>query len=182
MMFDAPLPSIGIEGLTMHLNLFFKKLIGVIKAHHGDIIQFGGDAILVVWHSPMLKLHDLTIAACFCGIDIQSTLAGYQTSSGTKLSLYVAIAAGTMENIHVGNPGNWIIVFGGEPVSQLSHIMGFCSPGEVVLSVETYNALTVRTERIWDHDEDDNRPLFNFFFASTRNLHRIETFPGKEVL
>jgi class 3 adenylate cyclase len=131
----------GIEGLTIHLNQFFQKLIAVIKNHHGDIIQFGGDAILVVWHSPLHKLAVLAAAACFCGVDIQSTLADYHTSSGSKLSLYVAIAAGTMENIHVGSPENWIIVFGGEPVSQLSRIMGFCKPGEIVLSVECWSAL-----------------------------------------
>ena len=131
----------GIEGLTIHLNQFFQKLIGVIKSHHGDVIQFGGDAILVIWHSPLHKLSVLATAACFCGVDIQSTLADYRTSSGKKLSLYVAIAAGTMENIHVGSPGNWIIVFGGEPVSQLSKIMDFCAPGEIVLSVECYGAL-----------------------------------------
>lgn len=115
--------DMGIEGLTLHLNHLFHILIGVIKAHHGDVIQFGGDALLVVWHSPLHKLSVLAAAACCCGMDIQSTLSDYHTSSGTKLSLYVGIAAGTMENIHVGSPGNWIIVFGGEPVSQLSRIM-----------------------------------------------------------
>ena len=131
----------GIEGLTLHLNQFFQKLIAVIKSHHGDVIQFGGDAILVIWQSPLHKLSSLAAAACVCGVDIQSTLADYHTSSGKQLSLYVAIAAGKMENIHVGSPGNWIIVFGGEPVSQLSKIMGFCAPGEIVLSVECYSAL-----------------------------------------
>jgi hypothetical protein len=115
--------DMGIEGLTLHLNQLFQKLIGVIKSHHGDVIQFGGDALLVVWHSPLHKLSVLAAAACCCGMDIQATLLDYHTSSGTKLSLYVGIAAGTMENIHVGSPGNWIIVFGGEPVSQLSRIM-----------------------------------------------------------
>ena len=143
----AQLGEIGMETLCMHMNELFSLLISVVRRNYGDVIQFGGDSVLILWESPLATLQELVLQACECGIQIQEVFADYHTrqaysqSAGIKLSLYVAIAAGDMNNFHVGAPGKWSIVFAGDPILQIAREMGHCAPGEIVVSPEAWNVL-----------------------------------------
>jgi class 3 adenylate cyclase len=143
----AKLGEIGMETLCIHLNELFGLLISVVRRNYGDVIQFGGDSVLILWESPLATLPELVLQACECAIQIQEVFADYHTrqahsqSAGIKLSLYVAIAAGDMNNYHVGAPGKWSIVFAGDPILQIAREMGHCAPGEIVVSPEAWNIL-----------------------------------------
>jgi len=174
----------GTEELTQHLNTFFTHLIDVIKRHQGDIIQFGGDSILMIWESPLVTPQHLTVTACRCGLEIQNVFANYYTSNGTRLQLYVAISAGEMNSIHVGEPGNWQIVFVGEPVTQISRIMPFCNPREIVMSVEAWNVLgnlqsSFKVSRKGVASNPSRSRMLGVFGIGNKNTQPKPVFGGK---
>jgi len=45
----APHGKEGAEELTFVLNAFFDRMIDIIAAHNGDVLQFGGDALVIVF-------------------------------------------------------------------------------------------------------------------------------------
>ena len=52
----AKLGDIGVETLCMHMNELFSLLISVVRRNYGDVIQFGGDSVLILWESPLATL------------------------------------------------------------------------------------------------------------------------------
>ena len=52
----AKLGEIGMETLCTHMNELFGLLISVVRRFYGDVIQFGGDSVLILWESPLATL------------------------------------------------------------------------------------------------------------------------------
>ncbi|MEW6686200.1 MAG: adenylate/guanylate cyclase domain-containing protein [Candidatus Edwardsbacteria bacterium] len=46
----ATIGKAGTEELTMILNNYFGVMLGIIKQHKGEVLKFGGDALLVAFY------------------------------------------------------------------------------------------------------------------------------------
>jgi len=122
----------GAEELTRLLNQVYGVLIAEVHRYGGSVIGFSGDAI-TCW----LDGDDgLRTAACALAM-----LAGMvpftsvQTPAGTLISLAirVAVAAGPVRRVLVGNPAlQTIEVIAGQTLDRLARAQHLAGPGEVV--------------------------------------------------
>lgn len=132
---------IGVEELSITLNAYFGQLIELVISHGGDIVEFTGDGILVLW--PTRTTHEdlATVAyrAAQCGLAAQQMLALQSSEETSQLSLRIGIGAGTVLIATVGGMlGRWELLVAGDPITQASRAEGNAQPGEVVLSAQSW--------------------------------------------
>ncbi len=138
----------GVEELSDHLNAYYGRLIDVVIAHGGDIIQFEGDAVLAVWRasSSPEPLADLTLRAAGCALALQDALRGFKVGTLT-LSQRIAVGVGSLRLSWVGGVlARWTIVAAGDPLEQVQAIDHDCDPGQCVVSNEAWALIGARAE------------------------------------
>jgi hypothetical protein len=42
-----------VDALRLHINAYFKKILDIIFKYGGDVIKFAGDALFIVWQTPV---------------------------------------------------------------------------------------------------------------------------------
>ncbi len=45
-----------VDALRLHINAYFKKILDIIFKYGGDVIKFAGDALFIVWQTPICDL------------------------------------------------------------------------------------------------------------------------------
>ncbi|MCB0036327.1 MAG: AAA family ATPase, partial [Anaerolineales bacterium] len=138
----------GAEILTRELNNYFGRLIGIIEAHHGDVIKFAGDALTAIWpvaEDDQAHLDEQLTQAAASALAIQTALRDYQTFGGEKLSLRIGLGVGEVTVIFVGGVyGRWEYVVTGPPLTQANEAEVHAAPGTVVVSPEVWARLSGR--------------------------------------
>lgn len=136
---------IGVEELSITLNAYFGQLIELVTSHGGDIVEFTGDGILVLWPTRTNQEDLATVAyrAAQCGLAAQQMLALQHTEETPeetpRLSLRIGIGAGTVLIATVGGMlGRWELLVAGDPITQASRAEANAQPGEVVLSAQSW--------------------------------------------
>jgi class 3 adenylate cyclase len=131
----------GAEELSGLLNAYFAELMALIAEHGGEVISFAGDGLLAVWPATG-EDQDLAQATCRagrCALAVQSTLHGYQTLDGLRLSLRIGVGAGEVIGLHVGGVGGrWQLLLSGAPLVQGALAEQQAARGEVVVSSEAW--------------------------------------------
>jgi len=125
----------GAEELTVRLNHFFESLLAVIDCHGGDVLKFGGDALLIGFSgcSPLE-------AAIGCSRDLlpAAERAGRLiTKAGRfRLRLHVGLSFGPHREIVCGTADKRQEHFlFGTSVHQCQKAADLARPGEVVAAV-----------------------------------------------
>ncbi len=134
----------GTEIVTGTLNAFFDALIQVIAAAGGDLLTFGGDALLVLFRGPQ-HAHIATRAAldllATCGDDpkgraqFQRTLPGLGTFS---LSMHIGVESGRVALISAGQPESLHYSAMGRTVNSVARAEGYGQRGELVVGSGTW--------------------------------------------
>lgn len=139
------LASIGREGaeeLTTLLTGCFTGMIAEIERFGGDVLKFGGDALLVLYQGPQ---H--TERACFSTIAMRDLIARpLATSTGMRVRLRISqgLHAGTFSCFVVdGNHREFIIT--GPGVTETVECEAAANPGQILLS----NAAAAGVDRSW---------------------------------
>jgi class 3 adenylate cyclase/tetratricopeptide (TPR) repeat protein len=131
----------GAEELSGLLNAYFAELMALIAEHGGEVISFAGDGLLAVWPATG-ENQDLAQATCRagrCALAVQSTLHGYLTLDGLRLSLRIGVGAGEVIGLHVGGVGGrWQLLLSGAPLVQGGLAQQQAARGEVVVSSEAW--------------------------------------------
>lgn len=110
---------------TLELLEFHNELIRDLSGRYkGEVVKTIGDALLVVFPT--------TLDAVNCGLDVQNTLAEYNTTSG-KLPLKLRIG------IHLGDIHFYEDDVLGEGINIASRLQSVAYPGCVCISREVYN-------------------------------------------
>ncbi len=138
----------GVESLTGYLNAYYSRLVALVHAHGGDVIEFAGDALLAVWRvADGAKDADQVARAGACALDIQAELHDYRVSDQIKLSQRVAVGVGKMRFSWVGGIlSRWTIVASGEPLAQTQAIDHDVEPGQVVVSAQAWELIHSRCQ------------------------------------
>jgi len=154
----------GVERLTSTLNAFFGVLIDIVHDHGGDIVQFSGDALTVLWIcgeacgrcerancgggdiAPVLKtVADAAALAAACALAMQAVV---DDDADTPLRLHMGLGCGDLTTAHLGGVrGRWAFVLDGDVMRQVARAEPAAAPGEVVLSPEAAAALEATDER-----------------------------------
>src|SRR6266511_2782712 len=146
----------GVETLARILNDYFGQLIDLVYEYGGDVVKFGGDAIIVVWPIPE-ALSDqtqgepapasregwrqLTLRAAQCAFKIRERLLNYQ-AEGSTLYLKFSLGTGQVWESHIGGVFNrWEFVLGGEPLIEISAANHFAKAGDIIASPSAWELI-----------------------------------------
>jgi class 3 adenylate cyclase/tetratricopeptide (TPR) repeat protein len=130
----------GAEELTRILNAYYGQLVDIVQAHGGDIVNFAGDAILCVWPTTEIELPTTIQRAVQGCLEVQEKLNNYEVVPGVRLSLRMAVGAGSFEAAQIGGVENyWQLVLVGKQLDQLWKGDKLTRVGDVVLSSEAWS-------------------------------------------
>ncbi len=86
------------------LNALFGGVLACVQAHGGDVLKFAGDAVLVAW--PLAEGASGEAEACAaaaCALALLRLRASSPAAGEPPLSLHIALHAGELCEMHVGN-------------------------------------------------------------------------------
>lgn len=110
----------GAEDLLEQLNKYFSEMIEIISKSGGDLVEFTGDALFVLF--PKNEKNDDALRAVRAGLRMQRTMkdfAGIQTSSGAvNLKMRIGIHTGRFLTADIGTPRRMEHVLLGRDVQQ----------------------------------------------------------------
>lgn len=117
---NAPKGREGAINLLAQLNKYFSTMIAVVSKSGGDLVEFTGDALLVIWTRNEKK--DDVFKAVRAGLRMQRAMkefAEIQTPSGTvNLQMRVGIHSGQFLTADIGTPRRMEHVLLGKDVQR----------------------------------------------------------------
>ena len=123
----------GAERLSAILDRYFGRMTGISIAHGGDVLDFVGDAIRVIWEYDATP--DATARlAVQCGLQLQRALPEIIAETGVQMRQRVSLAEGTLTHLTVGGVGGkWYSLTAGGPVAEAAAANHKGSADEVVV-------------------------------------------------
>ncbi|KAF7697932.1 hypothetical protein HF521_004442 [Silurus meridionalis] len=127
----------GADELTNKLNQFISRLVICILENGGDILNFAGDAILAQWLVEGIQMSDVISLAVKCALKIQKECDLQEEKHDSELHVKIAISAGKLSKIIVGNKSRRFFVITGPAVDEVRMNESLANPGDIILSTET---------------------------------------------
>ena len=128
----------GAEEITELVNECFVALIDAAYRFDGEVLKFGGDAILVLFRG------DEHRARCgAAGLAMQAALAASRAATGANLSMSVGAADGPFEVFLAGTSVRELLVVG-PAASEVVRLEGAAERGETLVSPSIAAALPQR--------------------------------------
>jgi class 3 adenylate cyclase/tetratricopeptide (TPR) repeat protein len=148
----AALGREGAEELTTLLNGCFTRMIAEIERFGGDVLKFGGDALLILYQGAR---H--TERACFTTIVMRDLVAEpLTTSTGTRVRLRIS------QGMHAGSFSLFVLdgnhrelMVTGPGVTETVECEGTANAGQILLSA----AAVANVDRSWLGRDVDGRRL-----------------------
>ncbi len=110
----------GAGDLLFQLNKYFSTMIAIISKSGGDLVEFTGDALLVVWNKNEKK--DDALKAVRAGLRMQRAMKAFaeiQTPSGVvNLKMRIGIHSGRFLTADIGTPRRMEHVLLGKDVQK----------------------------------------------------------------
>lgn len=134
----------GAELLADILNAYFGRMTDVAMAYGGDVVDFVGDAIVVVWPYDDAP-EDVIDRAIQCGLDLQSTLTEVAETTGLPMEQRISINAGELSLSFVGGKGDrWHWLVAGQPMADAGASYQEAAPGEVLVCAPAWERVKDR--------------------------------------
>jgi class 3 adenylate cyclase/predicted ATPase len=125
----------GAEELTGHLDAIFGDLVDIAYAHGGELIKWGGDAVLL-WYDGEQHAERAVTAAWLMQRSMRR-IGRLTTSAGrVALQMSVGIHSGDVHFFSVGSLHRELVVTG-PAATRTAHLEGIAEAGEIVISHET---------------------------------------------
>lgn len=140
----------GSEIVTDTLNRYFGTMIGLIEQAGGDLLTFGGDALLVLFDGP-----DHARAATHAALTLLRELSDFRrhvTGVGTfPLSMHIGVESGRVALVSAGHPEALRYSAMGHTVNSVARAESYGGRGELVLGPQAWSA--VATDAIGEEIE-----------------------------
>ncbi|KAI5097246.1 hypothetical protein C0J45_12555 [Silurus meridionalis] len=114
----------GADELTNKLNQFISRLVI-------------WDAILAQWLVEGIQMSDVISLAVKCALKIQKECDLQEEKHDSELHVKIAISAGKLSKIIVGNKSRRFFVITGPAVDEVRMNESLANPGDIILSTET---------------------------------------------
>ena len=141
---------IGAEELIETLNRVFGGMLGMAGARGGELLKFGGDALLFTFRGD-----DHAVRACAAAVDMRIALrdaAAIPTSVGRlKLRMSVGIHSGPVDFFLVGAPTRELLILG-PAATATADAEKLANAGEIVVTPDTAARLPRGSTRPRDED------------------------------
>ncbi|WP_277184236.1 AAA family ATPase [Caballeronia sp. BR00000012568055] len=123
----------GAERLSAILDRYFGRMTAIAIGHGGDVLDFAGDAIRVIWEyetsSPAAA-----VLAVQCALSMQRALPAIIAETGVPMRQRVSLAEGRLTHLTVGGiGGKWYSLTAGVPVAQAAAANQFGTADDVVI-------------------------------------------------
>ncbi len=129
------LGAVGAEEMAGLLADYFGPLVAACSAHGGEIIEFEGDSMLMVWWADGDGLTDAALRGIACGLALQRLVAQQPMVHDDHLTMKLAAAAGHLHVMHVGGvDGHKRCVVAGPPIVELGGISLQAVPGRLAIT------------------------------------------------
>lgn len=144
----------GAEILTKHINFYFDGIIRIVRAYHGEVMRFAGDAVTAYFPDEATASHG--------ALEIQSFFARHpeiQNPAGTfSISIKIGIASGKHLLMLVGKKGFQDYCYAGTPVDQSAEAEHHAKAGQVVIKREKSFQVLKPTELLPLRKENPQAP------------------------
>ncbi len=154
----------GIEIVTNTLNDFFDTMITVIQKNGGDLLTFGGDALLVLFTG---EAHAHVAASA--ALDLLHALRGFERSVagiGTfPLSLRIGVESGRVALLSAGQPEALRYSAMGSTVNSVARAETYGDKGELIVGPHTWACICA----------DAEGDLLEDGYVRVRTLHKRPT-------
>lgn len=130
----------GTEIVTDTLNSYFGTLIRIIQQRGGDLLTFGGDALLVLFTGPDHPL--VATATAVQMLDEQSDFQRHVPGIGSfPMSMHIGVASGRVALVSAGQPHALRYSAMGATVNTVARAEGYGGKGELVLGPIAWSAV-----------------------------------------
>ena len=135
--------ELGIEKLIPVTEEFFKTSAEVIRAQHGIVDRFLGDAVMAFFNVP-IKHDDHVLRAVNAAFQIQEAVMRINaTLNGVfVLGVGIGIATGTALTSNMGSTNCNDYTMVGDSINIASRLQGQAAPGEVLVTEDVYKAIS----------------------------------------
>lgn len=173
----------GAEALLHLLNEVFDGIIHAVHRHGGSVIGFAGDAITCWFDSgqsnPNADLTSIVKQATACGFAIQVFMQPYMVDPTKKLTVKVAIAAGTARRFVVGDANiHFVDVLAGQTLQYMAMAEHLASQGEVVLHKTAAQLIAANLEiGEWRRDAESQQMFAHVSGHHISNINLYDDTP-----
>ncbi|XP_071487219.1 adenylate cyclase type 10-like [Diadema antillarum] len=137
--------NLGVDILTKTLNDYLGHIENAILKNGGDVVEFAGDALLVVWDADAYGEAGAMTRAIRCARQIQGECHDWKTESGVSLALKIALSVGPISITYVGSNSCRHYSTSGPAVIDANRTEKRCSRGSIVLSPGAWEACPDRS-------------------------------------
>ncbi|XP_032624747.1 adenylate cyclase type 10-like [Chelonoidis abingdonii] len=124
----------GTEQLTQMLNDYIEGIMEHVLCFGGDILNFTGDALLVLWKVERSQLSDIITLAAKCSLEMQEQFGFSYTEVGLQLQLKIGLSAGHISQLIVGDEIRQHLLVTGQQVDDVRLAQSLAQAREVILS------------------------------------------------
>lgn len=132
----------GAEELVAIVNAIFTTMLEIIEREGGDLLVFGGDALLVLFTAA-----DHPASATRSALQMQQVMASFahiETGAGTfPLSIHIGVNSGDFLAASVGRAHAMHYILLGHAVEEAAQAEVLAGPGEVVIGRSTAQNLSL---------------------------------------
>ena len=136
------LASRGPHVLSDVVNSYLERIIRIVVSDfQGEVVNFAGDALMVVFASESKYHAECCMAACACAIQLQKVCGNHAVPDDPTLvfRMHIGISFGEVEMCVFDNPSVKHMVrsmhfFTGPAVQDLSRLVDAAAAGEIVVS------------------------------------------------
>lgn len=137
----------GIEIVTDFLNHIFATMIHVVQEYGGDLVSFGGDALLVFFDD---ERHPRT--ATRAALALQAALHDYVRMvpgiGSFPMHLHIGVESGQVAFVSAGPPNALRYSVIGRGVNGVAMAEGLAGPGEVVVGPSSWSSLAAYAQGV----------------------------------
>ncbi|XP_041455605.1 adenylate cyclase type 10-like [Lytechinus variegatus] len=153
--------NLGVDILTKTLNDYLGLIENAILKNGGDVVEFAGDALLVLWDVDLYGQRAAMARAIRCARQIQRKCHDWTTDSGISLALKIALAVGQSYITYVGCHSCRHYSTSGPAVNEANRTEKRCSRGSIVLSQQAWETCPDRTAMSVEELPEGERKLLS---------------------
>ncbi|MBF0551864.1 MAG: HAMP domain-containing protein [Deltaproteobacteria bacterium] len=134
------------------LNSYFSSMIDIIQKHHGIIVDFIGDGMLVFFDPLDGPIPPQVKTAVCCALEMQKDMGRFneedQPAALTELKMRIGVTTGEVIVGNIGSEKRAKYGIVGAPVNMAHRIQSVAESGEVVLSNQAFDQISLGIQNV----------------------------------
>ncbi|XP_022079570.1 adenylate cyclase type 10-like isoform X2 [Acanthaster planci] len=125
----------GVDELTKTLNDYLGRIEDLVLKAGGDVVEFAGDAMLVLWEAPSVESRvTAVVKAIVCSRKVMKTCNNWDTEVGVKLGVKIGLSAGEVLLTYVGTKSFRLFSSSGQAMLDVNAAEKYCDKGTIILA------------------------------------------------